>query len=497
MTNYVSMMLLSDGYKQSHAPQYPKGTEFVESNWTPRSNKHAKTKDGVVCFSIEAFFQDLRDSFKKNFFSRNLEVVLVEFSYRYKAYFGVDYCDTSRIADLWSLQYLPIEVKALPEGSMCPIGVPMMTIRNTHEDFYWLPNFLETILSSNLWGPMTSATIARGYKQILLNWSEKTCDNNDHVMFQAHDFSMRGMLGDAAAAACGAGHLLSFYGTDTIPALGWLDRFHPTSAESIIGCSVPATEHSVMSMGTKDDEIGTFKRLITEIYPKGIVSIVSDTWDLWKVLTEYLPALKDEVMARDGKVVIRPDSGDPVDIICGMNQYDIDKGINYSHKHPSYKGVIELLWETFGGTVNSKGYKVLDSHIGAIYGDSITLERAEDICARLEAKGFASSNIVFGVGSYTYQYNTRDTYGFAMKATHGVVNGEGRDIFKDPITDDGTKKSLKGRVRVEMEDGKYVVYDQQTDAQAKEGALETVFVDGVMKRTTSLTKMRERVEKSL
>ena len=167
-----------------------------------------------------------------------------------------------------------------------------------------------------------------------------------------------------------------------------------------------------MSMGTKDDELGTFKRLITEIYPKDFISIVSDTWDLWKVLTVYLPALKDEVLARDGKVVIRPDSGDPVDIICGSIHAIDSDGYSNNQDYPPVKGVIELLWGTFGGTINDKGYKVLDSHIGAIYGDSITLERADEICKRLEAKGFASSNIVFGVGSFTYQFNTRDTYGF-------------------------------------------------------------------------------------
>ena len=188
------------------------------------------------------------------------------------------------------------------------------------------------------------------------------------------------------------------------------------------------------------------------------MSIVSDTWDLWEVLTEYLPQLKDEIMARDGKVVIRPDSGDPVDIICGTRLGNDTTG---SQSTSTESGVIELLWDTFGGTINEKGYKELDSHIGCIYGDAITHERAREIFERLEAKGFASTNIVFGVGSFTYQFNTRDTFGFAMKATYGEVNGVGREIFKDPITDNGEKKSAKGLLMVQKNEnnGDYEMVD--------------------------------------
>jgi Nicotinic acid phosphoribosyltransferase len=230
--------------------------------------------------------------------------------------------------------------------------------------------------------------------------------------------------------------LLSFTGTDTIPAIDWLEHFYNADAEKeLIGGSVPATEHSVMCLGGNETEKETFLRLITEVYPKGIVSIVSDTWDYWKVVDKLLRELKPNIMSRDGKVVIRPDSGDPVKIVCG----DPD-----SYNVPVRKGTIEVLWDIFGGTINSKGYKQLDPHIGVIYGDSITLDRCRDICENLKQKGFASTNIVFGIGSYTYQYVTRDTFGFAMKATHGIVNGQPVDIYKDPITDDGVKKSAKG-----------------------------------------------------
>jgi nicotinamide phosphoribosyltransferase len=244
-----------------------------------------------------------------------------------------------------------------------------------------------------------------------------------------------------------------------------------------------------MCAGTKDDEIGTFRHLM-DTYPTGILSVVSDTWDLWKVLTKYLPELKEEVLARDGKLVIRPDSGDPVDIICGETR-------TLGAKLPKDKGVVELLWDIFGGTVNDQGFKVLDTHIGAIYGDSITTERAENICQRIHDKGFASTNVVLGIGSFTYQFNTRDTFGFAMKATSVVVNGERREIFKDPITDDGVKKSAKGLVKVDKVNNEYVLVDQVTPAQENEGELKVIYEDGKFVNQVTLQEIRDKVNESL
>lgn len=235
-------------------------------------------------------------------------------------------------------------------------------------------------------------------------------------------------------------------------------------------------------------EFLSIKRLILDIYPKGIVSIVSDTFDLWKVLTEYLPRLKNEILNREGKVVIRPDSGDPVDILCG----------NPDGKHEAeQKGVIELLWEVFGGITNEKGYKELSPKIGAIYGDSITIDRATQICERLKQKGFASTNVVLGIGSYTYQYNTRDTFGFAMKATYGEVNGVGREIFKNPVTDDGTKKSAKGLMQIYKDaQGKYQLKDQCTWQEEQTGELREVFRDGKLLVDGSLAEIRARIQNS-
>lgn len=231
----------------------------------------------------------------------------------------------------------------------------------------------------------------------------------------------------------------------------------------------------------------TIKRLTTETYPSGIVSLVSDSFDFWRVLTKILPTLKYDIMARDGKVVIRPDSGDPVKIICG------DVGFGDSDA-PEYKGAIELLWDTFGGTINEKGFKELDPHIGLIYGDSITPQRMIDILDGLKDKGFASSNVVFGIGSFTYQWATRDTYGFAVKATYGVVNGEGRDIMKDPKTDSGTKKSHCGLLKVvHGPEGKLTTLQGVTESEAQEGLLLPVFSDGNLINEYSLADIRERL----
>lgn len=271
-------------------------------------------------------------------------------------------------------------------------------------------------------------------------------------------------------------------------------------------------------------EYATFKYLMKQ-FPTGILSIVSDTFDLWSVLTDTIPKLKDEILKRDGKIVIRPDSGNPVDIICGTQIYKttfwgeddytesecVTRDLE-ERNTPEEKGVIELLWDLFGGTINAQGYKVLDPHIGAIYGDAITIDRAEQICERLEAKGFASTNVVLGIGSFTYQYNTRDTFGFAMKATYVEVLEEkltdygnpgtevtvrvrvGREIFKDPITDGGGKKSAKGLLQVVKEDDAYHLNDQVSWEQENKGCLQTIFEDGEFFNEITLTEIRNKLK---
>lgn len=532
----MNPLLLTDGYKTSHHLMYPKNTTLVYSNFTPRTVKFMpEGAKEIVVFGVQYTMQYILEAFENDFFNKSKKAVIKEAKEYLSSYLGTDY-DVSHFEALHDLGYLPVHVKALDEGTIVEARIPILTIYNTHPDFFWLPNFLETLISSLLWKPMHSASLAFAYKKALVKAAQATDkDNVAFVDFQGHDFSFRGMQHPESAISSGLGFLTSFKGTDTIPALYAAKKYYDTSDAAF---SVPASEHAVMTAYGKEDEIGAFRRLM-EQYPTGILSVVSDSFDLWQVCTTFMTELKEEILARDGKIVIRPDSGNPTDILCGIEIVSFDShhraadhfkanvngnllytigGYLYKvKKHdgrtfqfeemefkPEHKGVIELLWDVFGGTVNAQGFKVLDPHIGAIYGDSITLDRAQEINTRLAAKGFASTNWVAGVGSYSMGYATRDNQGSAVKATycevkHPAESGspaysiEGREIFKDPITDDGTKKSAKGLLRV-MNDGHGLyLEDQVTWEEEKTGLLTSVFIDGKFVKTTNLTEIREKL----
>ncbi|SBS28515.1 putative nicotinate phosphoribosyltransferase [Marinomonas spartinae] len=484
-----------DFYKADHRRQYPAGTEYVYSNFTPRSSRLAPVLEGfddrVVFVGLQGYIKRfLIDTWNENFFNQPKEKVVAKYKRRMDTSLGEGAIPVDHIEALHDLGYLPLEIKALPEGSRVNIKVPMFTIVNTLPEFYWLTNYLETSLSAEIWKICTTATVAYEYKRLLNDYAQKTGAPMEFVPLQGHDFSFRGMSGMMDAAQSGMGHLTSFIGTDTVAAIDYAEDYY--NAQGVIGVSVPATEHSVMCMGTQEGEIDTFRRLITELYPRGVVSIVSDTWDFWQVISCYARELKQTILDREedalglAKVVFRPDSGDPVKIIAGDPEAEPGS--------PEYKGAVECLWDIFGGDITDKGYKMLNPRVGLIYGDSITLKKAQAILSVMEEKGFASSNIVLGVGGFTYQYLTRDSFGFAMKATWGRVNGEGREIFKDPITDSGTKKSARGLLRVEKTENGFELFDQQTPEQEKQGELKTVFKNGSLVIEHSLMEIRERLK---
>lgn len=483
MLTTIAPITFSDFYKTDHRRQYPEGTTSVYSNMTPRGSR-VEGVDKVVVFGLQYFVLEyLIKRFNEDFFMQPREMVVKQYKRRLDNALGKDAVQMDHIYALHDLKFLPLRVKALAEGTLCPMRTPFITLQETLPEFYWLPNFLETILSTVTWMPMTSATTAHQYRVLIDRYARATSDMPDFASWQGHDFSMRGHSSFESACVSGMAHLLSFTGTDTIPAIDYLEQYYGANSDKeMVGGSVPATEHSVMCLGGEVGELETFRRLMNKVYPKGVLSIVSDTWDYFKILTVVLPTLKNEIMAREGKVVIRPDSGDPADIICGDKSAPVGS--------PEYKGTIQLLWETFGGRTNSKGYKQLDDHIGCIYGDSITLDRAKDILARLEKQGFASTNIVFGIGSFTYQYVTRDTYGFAMKATSGVVNGKRLAIFKDPKTDNGLKKSARGLLRVNEN---LTLSEDVTEAEEKTGLLKVIFENGYAPNLQTLAEIRARL----
>lgn len=476
----------SDGYKVGHQKMLAPGTSYVYGTWIPRSVKHAPTGiKKIVSFGQQLTVKWLHDEFSENFFKipKNEAMVFVK---DMSMYLGMEF-NGEHFGDLHDLGYLPIKIKSLPEGIETLPNVPHMTFINTLPGFAWLTLYLETIISSLAWKPSTSATIALQYRRNLIEWVSKTDpDNLGLVDFLVHDFSARG-LSPWDMLSSGLGHAASFKGSDTLLVIPGARYFYNEPKDQTCIFSVNASEHSVST--TKIFTVGE-KQMIKDwldLFPTGILSIVSDTFDLWKLVSEYLPILKKEIMSRDGKLVIRPDSGNPVDIICGILT---DKEANGCPRSPAGKGVVEILWDIFGGTINKQGYKVLNSHIGAIYGDSITLDRQVKIYKGLAEKGFASTNVVLGVGSYTYQMNTRDTFGFAAKGAWFMANGIEYDIYKDPKTDDGTKTSLKGLVSVN-EDLK--VFTQCTHDQENSGVLHVIYEDGVFYNQTTLNEVRSKI----
>jgi nicotinamide phosphoribosyltransferase len=486
--------LMADFYKLSHRVQYPENTEKVYSTFTPRSNKYFPQASGVVVFGIQGFVKKyLIEYFNTHFFERVKEDVISEYSRIVKYTLGNDNPETEHLEALHDLGYLPIKLKALKEGMVIPLKTPVLTLENTLPEFFWLTNYLETLMSSELWLPMTSATTAREYRKILDGFAMKTVGHTNDVDFQAHDFSFRGMSSFESAAVSGAAHLTSFKGTDTIPAILYHEEYYNANVEQeLVAGSVPASEHATQTVNTSyesRDEYEFIKKMITDIYPTGIVSLVLDSYDFWDNVERVLPLLKDEIMKRDGKMVCRPDSGDPTLILTGNPD---------AKTKVEQKGLVEALYDIFGGHVNELGYKVLHPTIGAIYGDSMTLDRVKDICERLEKKGFASTNVVLGIGSFSYGFVSRDSLSWAVKATYAVVNGEERLLFKDPITDPG-KRSQRGLValvkigdELHYEDGlTQKVYDANF---ARIDQLEVVFEDGKLLRDESLAEIRERIK---
>lgn len=579
-----------DGYKLEHGSMYAEGTDFLYSNLTPRSNHHFKGSslyDGkMVVFGALGAIQEIVALWDETFFSVPKTKAIARFKRRVEGYLGQGKGGVDRMAALHDLGYLPLEIKSLDEGLRIKMKVPMLTIKNTHPDFFWLVNYLETVLSAMIWKGCTNATIAYEYKRIATDYAVRTGSPVEGVMYQIHDFSMRGMPGLESACRSSAAHLTCGVGTDTVGAIDYIEDFYGTGVDLdkyLIGCSVPATEHAVSSSNIltraarmeRQGLVGDTRLIaeseflydyITKIVPTGIASYVDDTYDHWGVLTTILtmPKIRKAVLERDGKLVMRPDSGDPVEVICGVEvtkvphhssefgdnwkldpsdecvdsindvgyafAQDVDGGDEVSflvessdgvmfritgdcyndryanHKSldgfsahvveelsPEEKGSIQLLWENFGGTINAKGFKELDSHIGLIYGDSITIDRAERIFKRLADKGFASGNVVFGVGSYTYQMNTRDTFGTAMKATATAIKGDFFEIYKDPATGDKLKKSAKGLLHVGYINGELELTDQVSPAIEAAGMLKTRFKDGVLQNLEGIDVIRARL----
>lgn len=485
MYNNTVSLLLSDTYKQTHDRMYPAGLTKLVSYWTPRKSMSEKY-DKMVFFGLQAFIKEfLGEGFQNSFFSMSEEEVLAEYTHYMNGQIGEGNYDIDKVIKLHRLGYLPLEIRALPEGSVVNMGIPCIEIMNTHPDFAWLVQWIECVLQTELWEPCCYATIGKMYYDLATKFYDMTTDGAKPSMAMA-DFGMRGMscLNDSIRTS--AAWLLSFDKTSTIPALKYIDvMYNAKSVENGIGLGAVSTEHSVMgaNYAVDGDEITFVKRLLTELYPNTSFSMVSDTYDYWNMVENILPACREEIMAHNGKLLVRPDSGDIVDISVTT---------------------VEKLWNIFGGTTNSKGYKVLDPHIGIIYGDGCTLANVEKIWTELEARGFAANNIVFGVGAFCFHgffednrliVLTRDTFGIAMKATYGEVGNTCFPIYKDPKTDTSKlKKSHKGCCAVTGTSGNYKVTDEFIGpVENDKTALKTVFLDGTPMNEVTFQQVRENL----
>lgn len=571
-----NMMLLCDFYKICHKSMYPNGTTKLYSTWTPRSNQYSPESDKVVWFGLQGFLKELVENFNSMFFNRDIEEVVREYEYYIHNTFD-EKADSSHIRELHALGFLPLEVHALDEGTLVPFRVPCATIQNTDNRFAWLTNYLETLWSCSMWLPTTTATTAYAYRKIIERYTKMTSDNPKWGSVGCGDFSYRGMGSNQSAITSGAAFLTSFTKTSTIPCIQYLCENYGADIENdTVGSWSASVEHSctTSNFAVDCDEETFFLKMCNELYPNKPFSFVSDSYDYFNFLNHIIRKNKQVVLDHSGGIRIRPDSGNPVDIICGnvdITDFDLirdehvkslNDAIDYMHEelvealreetpHGEYgddsvtgyfkydekyyeldididwdrydkqyyyiynthvsdcsetdltleqMGSLRILEDIFGATLNSKGYKVINGNIGLVYGDAITLERCEEICNRMRTMGYAIENCIFGVGSYSLQYKTRDSQGWAYKVTYAEINDKPIMVYKDPKTDrdsgHGMKKSQKGMCRVFLnEDGEIVFEDGicKGDLKPDLNLLQPVFKDGKILREQSLAEIRNRI----
>lgn len=477
-------MLLIDFYKAVHAEMLPKNITKSVSYFTPRMSR-VNRWDSVVMFGLQGFIKKyLIEYFNAEFFNKPFDEAIGEYKRIMDATLGKDAYKIEKIEKLHKLGYLPIQIIALPEGTRVPMHVPMFGITNTHPDFAWLPQSLESLISAESWHPMIAATVGYTYREIVNKYYDLTCDDNIPRAKALGAFDFRGEESLESAIKAGAGWCMSFLNTATVPVIPYLESvYNCDCTKEPVAFGSPSTEHSVMcsNYAVDGDEITLLRRLLTEIYPNTSFSAVLDSYDYWNVIDNILPQIKDEILAHNGCMLMRGDSGDCVEVVT--------------------KTVFKL-WEEFGGTINSKGYKVLDPHVKAIYGDSITVQRCEEIYKILMEHGFACSNVALGVGSFSFQCIeedgvlkpfTRDTFSSCIKATYCEIDGKPLPIFKNP-KDGGFKKSQKGCCVVYKDNDNGLCYkDEFTWDEAygdSRNMLVPVFKDGVMTKEFTLDEVR-------
>jgi len=457
-----NLILNTDSYKFSHYLQYPPGTTRVSSYIESRGGAY----ENVVFFGLQAYL--------KAYLQTPITAA------------DVDEAEALALAHVGAFNRegwmqiverhggkLPIEITALPEGSVVPSHIPVLQIINTDPAFPWLPSYLETSLLRAVWYPSTVASLSYACRGILRRYLLETADSLDGLPFQLHDFGARGATTDEAAGIGGAAHLLNFSGTDTVPALLVARRYYH---EPLAGYSIPAAEHSTITSWGRDGEAAAYRNLVQRFDAPGkLVAMVVDSYDIWNALDTLIGGeLHDEILNRGGRVVVRPDSGDPIAVV---------------------PRVVEHLMRSFGYTQNSKGYRVLPPQIRVIQGDGITVESLPRILEALKMRAISTENLAFGMGAGLLQKLDRDTLRWAMKASWIEVNGQPRDVYKDPITDPG-KRSKAGRLAVTRDDsGYHCVREEQLGTSAN--LLRPVFRDGALLIDDTFADIRRRVASAM
>lgn len=441
-----NIMLLTDSYKLSHYKQYPPQTTNIYSYFESRGGMF----NAVTFFGLQYQL--------KNYLSGVVvtEEKINEAEALYAKHFG-----TAELFYREGWEYilkqhggkLPVRIKAVAEGTVVPTHNVMMTVENTDPACFWLTNFLETLLVQ-VWYGCTVATQSREIKKLIARYLEETGDQA-LVDFKLHDFGFRGVSSVESASIGGAAHLINFKGTDTIAGLSFIQDYYNT--RDVFGFSIPAAEHSTITSWGKENEAKAYSNMLTQ-YSKGLVAVVSDSYDIYNACDKlWGTELKEQILTREGTLVVRPDSGEPKDVVLK---------------------VIEILGERLGYTTNAKGYKVLDPHIRVIQGDGVNYDSIGEILDNLKAHGWSADNIAFGMGGALLQKLDRDTQKFAFKCSCATVQGADRDVFKDPITDSG-KRSKRGRLKLVRDTAGYKTV-ALTDAG--EDQLQTIFENGELKR---------------
>lgn len=483
----INPMLLIDFYKAVHAEMLPTKITKSVSYFTPRMSR-VRMWNKVVMFGLQGFVKTyLIDYFNERFFERPIDEVISEYERIMDASLGKGVYGLQKIKDLHALGYLPIEIWALPEGTKVPMHVPMFCITNTHDDFAWLPQALESLISAEAWHPMLAATVGATYRDIVNKFYDETCDDSVSRNKALGSFDFRGEECTDSAIKAAAGWCLSFVNTATVPVIPYLEKLYNCDCtKEPVAFGSPSTEHAVMcsNYAVDGDEVTLLKRLLTEIYPDTSFSAVLDSYDYWNVIDNVLPQIKPEIMAHNGCMLMRGDSGDCIEVVT--------------------KTVFKL-WDEFGGTINSKGYKVLDPHVKVIYGDSITIQRCERIYEILKDNGFAASNVALGVGSFSFQCVeedgilkpfTRDTFSSCIKATYCEIDHKPYPIFKNP-KEGGFKKSQKGCCLVYKNDNGELCYKdeytwKEVSCNSKQ-ELKAIFRNSELLIDDSLANIRNRL----